>query len=285
MGAYCEGPYDRQLGLLAALLGRTDEAIRHFEAAVAQSRALRLRPHLARILLEYAGVLAPTDAGKAQALLDEARVLIEELQLVGLLAPTEALAARLTTHPPPRPAAPSFEAPPFELRCEGEYWTLVAGDTVLRLRDSRGLQILHRLISHPDQEFHATDLAIAGGDGVVDTGDSGALIDRDAREAYRRRVEDLEEELREARSFQDAARAARAEEELDFIAGELSRAVGLGGRDRRAGAAAERARVAVQKRVKEAIRKVEEGAPALGRHLTLTVRTGTFCAYHPSGRR
>jgi hypothetical protein len=283
MGAFCEGPFDRQLGLLAATLGRTGEAVRHFQAAATQARALNLRPHLARILFELAQALPPDEAAQARSLLGEARALAAELELTGLLPQIEAAAHRLSGAPARRPPA-AFEPPPFELSREGDYWSLTAGETVLRLKDSRGLQILHRLISHPDQEFHATDLAVAG-EGVADAGDAGEMLDHEARESYRRRVDDLQEELREAESFQDAGRAGRAREELDFIAGELSRAVGLGGRDRRAGAAAERARVAVQKRLKEAIRKVEEGAPALGRHLTLTVRTGTFCAYHPSGRR
>src|SRR5204863_9496179 len=107
---------------------------------------------------------------------------------------------------------------------------------------------------------------------------------REARDSYRDRLEDLKEELREAQEFGDSVRAGRAQEEIDFLASELSRAVGLGGRERKAGTAAERARVAVQKRLKDAIRKIEEGAPALGRHLAMTVQTGTFCCYRPGGR-
>ena len=53
-----------------------------------------------------------------------------------------------------------------------------------------------------------------------------------AKAAYRARVEDLREELEQARDWADHERAARAQEELDFIARELARAVGLGGRDR-----------------------------------------------------
>src|SRR4029453_1764035 len=117
-----------------------------------------------------------------------------------------------------------------------------------------------------------------------DTGDAGEHLDRDARDAYRARLEDLEEERREAEQFGDAARARRAQDEIDFLAAELARAVGLGGRARKAGAAAERARVAVQKRIREAIRKIGDELPPLGHHLTMTVQTGTFCAYRPGGR-
>jgi hypothetical protein len=61
--------------------------------------------------------------------------------------------------------------------------------------------------------------------------------------------------------------------------------MGLGGRERRAGSSAERARIVVQRRIREAIRKIAERDEGLGRHLDWTVRTGTFCAYEPEGRK
>ena len=110
------------------------------------------------------------------------------------------------------------------------------------------------------------------------------MLDEQAVQSYRRRLLELREELDEAEGFADAGRADRAREEIDFLTEELARAVGLGGRDRRAGAAAERARTAVQKRLRNAIRRIEEGLPELGRHLDQAIRTGTFCGYLPDGR-
>jgi hypothetical protein len=78
--------------------------------------------------------------------------------------------------------------------------------------------------------------------------------------------------------------AERARVELESLTRELSRAVGLGGRTRRAGSAAERARVTAQRRVREAIRRIGELDPDLARHLERTIRTGTFCAYEPNRR-
>lgn len=278
VGLFCEGPYDRQLGLLAALLGRNEEATRHFDAAVAICRRLGLRPHLARALFDHAEALAATgDHAAARPRMTEARALAGELALTGLVPRIDDLARRLDDQTP-------ATAPGFALRREGEYWTVAAGNDVVRLKDMRGLQILHRLLSHPDQEFHATDLAGAA-DGTRDAGDAGQMLDQAAREAYRVRVRDLDDTIREAEELGDALRAERARQEREFVARELARAIGLGGRDRRAASAAERARVAVQKRVRDAIKKIEEEAPALGRHLASTIRTGTFCAYHPTGRR
>jgi hypothetical protein len=66
---------------------------------------------------------------------------------------------------------------------------------------------------------------------------------------------------------------------------QLSSAVGLGGRARRAGSAVERARITVQRRVREAIKKIGDHEPELGRYLEWTIRTGTYCAYEPEGRK
>jgi len=60
-----------------------------------------------------------------------------------------------------------------------------------------------------------------------------------------RAFSELREEIEEAESFNDPERRARGRAELDFIAAELGRAVGLRGRDRPQGSDAERARVNV----------------------------------------
>ena len=97
-------------------------------------------------------------------------------------------------------------------------------------------------------------------------------------------VRALREDLAEAEEHNDLGRAERAREELDFIARELSRAVGLSGRARRTGTASERARVSVQRRVTAAIRKVAEHDQRLARYLKWAVRTGTHCCFYPHGR-
>ena len=73
-----------------------------------------------------------------------------------------------------------------------------------------------------------------------------------------------------------------AREELDVLTTELTRAFGLGGRERRAGKAAERARVNVQRRIKDAIGRIEKLNPAAARHLQWAVKTGMYCSYDPS---
>ena len=71
---------------------------------------------------------------------------------------------------------------------------------------------------------------------------------------------------------------------MQFLADELSAAVGLGDRDRAAGSPAERARVSITKAVKIALARIRANSPALARHLGATIHTGTFCCYTPDPR-
>jgi hypothetical protein len=66
-----------------------------------------------------------------------------------------------------------------------------------------------------------------------------------------------------------------------MLADELARAAGLGGRARKAGSDAERARLNVTRAVRTVVRKIEAGCPVLGRHLDRSVQTGLFSAYQP----
>jgi len=64
----------------------------------------------------------------------------------------------------------------------------------------------------------------------------------------------------------------------------LARAVGLRGRDRRASSPAERARLNVTRAIKAVIKRVSTRNPRLGRYLSTTIKTGTFCSYTPDVR-
>jgi hypothetical protein len=117
-----------------------------------------------------------------------------------------------------------------------------------------------------------------------DLGDAGTLLDSQAKAAYKARLDELQAELDEAEQFNDPARAAEAKEERDFLVSELARAVGLGGRDRRAASHAERARLNVTRAIRTAMANLARANPALGRHLSSTIRTGRYCSYTPDPR-
>jgi adenylate cyclase len=178
--------------------------------------------------------------------------------------------------------------------CEGDLWSLTYDDVVVRLKDSKGLRDIARLLATPGHEVAAVDLAAGAhpdsgraASTIADLGlaveaDAGEALDAQARAQYRSRFADLEEEISEAEANNDPERASRAREEREFLLAELGAAVGLGGRPRRLLDPAERARKAVTWRVHEAIGHIEKIHQALGTHLRRSVRTGSFCVYDPA---
>ncbi|MGZ6036244.1 MAG: hypothetical protein ACXWLG_12420, partial [Myxococcaceae bacterium] len=163
----------------------------------------------------------------------------------------------------------------------GEVWAVSHEGRTVRLKHSRALEILELLVRNPGREFHVLELGAPGG--VVDVGDAGEVLDPTAREAYRRRVSDLQEELREAESWADVGRSERLRAQLEFLQGALAEAVGLGQRSRRTAEASERARVNVQKRIRGVIRRIAEELPGLARHLDREIQTGLVVSYRKSG--
>jgi tetratricopeptide (TPR) repeat protein len=182
-------------------------------------------------------------------------------------------------------------------RREGDYWTVVFEARTVRMRDLKGMRYLVRLLTAPGREFHVLDLVAAeagrpgpGGSRPADPsshigfGDAGEVLDARAKEAYRRRLAEIDDDLAQAEASGDAERAAQADVERDFLVEELSRAVGLGGRSRRAGSASERARAGVTRAIRQAMARVGEHHPQLGEHLDRCVHTGTYCSYLPDPR-
>jgi hypothetical protein len=134
-----------------------------------------------------------------------------------------------------------------------------------------------RLLATPDREVHCLELIGAG----VEQGDTGEVVDAAARRAYEQRVRDLQQEVDDAAAHHDSARAERARAELDALVDHLVAALGLGGRSRRAGGAAERARSTVTQRIRASVRRIDAVHPRLSRHLRSSLRTGAYCCYAP----
>jgi len=293
------GPVSRYLGLLAATLRRRDDAATHFEAALAMAARMGSLLWMAETAYAFADMLLargdPGDAERAHALLASARETTSALGLTRLATKIEALTAS-AAGARPLVTTPSV-APPGEgvFRKEGEYWTIAYAGTVLRLKDVRGIAYLAQLLRYPGREFHAAELmALVDGPDperltsarpreaglrLAGRDDAGSLLDARARGAYKVRLDELRGELAELTTVHDAGRAAAVQEEMDLLTRELARALGLGGRARRAGSAAERARVNVTRAIKRTIAHIAENHPALGAHLARTVKTGTFCSY------
>jgi tetratricopeptide (TPR) repeat protein len=178
-------------------------------------------------------------------------------------------------------AAPSATTEAYVFRREGDYWSVVFEGLTVRVRDLKGMRYLAQLLAHPGREFHVLDLVAAETGQQVALGDAGEILDEGAKSAYRRRLAEIEDDIERARALGDAEREAQADAERDLLVRELAGAVGLGGRDRRAASASERARSGVTRAVRYGIARIGEQHAELGEHLGRTVRTGTYCAYVP----
>ena len=143
------------------------------------------------------------------------------------------------------------------------------------------MRLLAKLVDRPGEEIHVLALAADEGSGLAET-NAGEMIDEHARKTYRARLLDLDEQLRTIDAgARDTPRAARLTRERDALRAELARATGLGGRARHAGSATERARVNVQRRVRDAVARIGEVDAELGTFFERAISTGTFCCFRP----
>ncbi len=190
---------------------------------------------------------------------------------------------------------------------EGEFWTLAYGSLELRLKGTKGVRYLSLLLQSPGAQFRAFNLVqLADGPAAAapvaeneqraandrtfgqfgsirsDLGDAGELLDARSKAEYRRRLEELGVLLEKAKQVGNHERALAAEQEIDALTRELARAVGLGGRDRRASSGAERARLNVTRAIKSVIERIRIHHDELGRYLAQSIRTGLYCSYLPS---
>jgi len=303
-GEGCAGSVSRYLGMTAATAGRREEAAQHFEVAIEHNVRLGARPFVAHTQHEYAEMLLSTgevaDRDRARELIEEALGTARQLGMTALERKVVGVAARVGIAEPPivaPSAGRSGDGGANEFLREGEYWTVVYEGDAFRLRDSKGLGYVARLLAKPGRELHALDL-IGGGSGGAgprpsrqdaaalrpDAGDAGAVLDEEAKRAYRERLAEIDAEIDEAGAWGDPERSARAEEEREALLQQLAGAVGLGGRDRKAVSVAERARVNVTRAIRSALGRISEVSPALGKHLEATLRTGMFCSYTPDPR-
>jgi hypothetical protein len=267
IGAAIRGPLDRVLGSLAALEGDRHAAAAHFAAG--HDAAVEAGAVLVAAVVDH-------EAGKAlgdRTRLDRAANVWRRVDATKRLAQIDTRAGS----PARAQAAPDQRGNRFVRN--GDVWSITFGGETCALTDRKGLRDLARLLAEPGREIAAVDLMTRDGT-VIDAG-GGPIIDAGARDAYRARLVEIETELDQADAEGNRDRSAALASERDALIAELRGAYGLGGRPRHAGASAERARTAVRSRIHDAMQRIDVAHPLLGRHLTHSVRTGSYCVYQP----
>jgi hypothetical protein len=244
-GISIHGPISHWLGLLAAAAGDADTARTHFLNAMTQAHVLDARPWAEAARKAAAGLGGPPFASPAAT---------------------------------PVPAAGAV------FRRDGSTWTLRYEGRTVHLPHTKGLADLHRLLAQPHTEVAAVELLDPeGGEAVTADARMGGddLLDAEARARYRDHLVALDEQIDTAAALGDDARAAALDAERQALIDQLKAATGLGGRSRRLGDNAERARKSVTNRIRNTLKKIEAVHPALAAHLQITVATGAACAYRP----
>jgi tetratricopeptide (TPR) repeat protein len=282
-----EGPVLRVLALLDESLGDHASAERALRQALGGAAERGYRAWVAQLDYDLGRVLSAMQRKEeARAAFARAATLAAELGMTGLVARARVRAAEV--HPAstsvPRtiakiqsgPASP----PSFDLLRDGDVWKVTYGRYSASVRDTRGMQLLHRLVERAGVDLHVLTLVSDEGTPLVEP-DAGATVDVRALREYRQRLRDLQGELEEAERNADLGRVEILCKEREALEGELRRNVGLGGRTRATGSVSERARVNVQRRLKDALARIEEAQPEIARYLEKAVRTGTYCSFRP----
>lgn len=259
-------------------------------SAAALARVGRLdeaRADLARFHDEHRAKIAfggPVAAGEAMAwLMTNSPFRLPEhpaalRDALALIEPSDgALAPPAATPPSAVSAAPRPEA--ACLARSGEGWIVEFAGRRAALPDLKGLHDIRRLLERPGDEIHCIDLS----ERAETTYGADAALDDRARAAVKQRIRALQDDLAEAEDRGDPDGVERARTELERLFAALSQALGLGGRGRRLGDLAERARTTVTWRIRYALRKLKVAHPPLAQHLASTLITGTFCSYRPDG--
>ncbi|MFT3852479.1 MAG: hypothetical protein QM733_07070 [Ilumatobacteraceae bacterium] len=269
----CLGSVRHVLGAAALTAGDLDAAVAHFDAARLADVRFGHRPAQAVATAELAAALgargSPGDAERAAALWQEAIADADRFGMTGRAASWRAVAAAASTD--------------ADVRChrDGHLWTVGLGERSVVVTHAVGMDYLAELIANAGVEIPAVELA--SNHTVTGRGDGPQVVlDDAAKAAYRRRVDELRAEVDDAEACHDLARAERARTELEVLLDELRRAVGLGGRSRRFGDDAERARVSVRKAITRALAAVRSADAALGADLAARVVTGTRCVFTAS---
>ena len=198
--------------------------------------------------------------------------LIDGLVMAGLAYSRAETAGR-----PVQPAALPPAASANVFKKENNLWKLSFGGSSVQLPEVKGFYDLVQLLERPGKETHSAELmGRETGKAEPDT-----VLDDRARRSYEKRIRDLQEELREAEEMNNLGLSEKLNAELDQLTEHLAKALGIGKRSRKLNDPSERARAAVTWRIRSAIRKIDAAHPVLGKHLSKSVRTGTFCSYEP----
>ena len=181
----------------------------------------------------------------------------------------------------PLTAQPSFEKLRSIFKKEQAIWHFEFDGLEVTMPDLKGFHDISALLATPEKDIHCTELM--GSEGSMD--ENNFVIDGQARLAYKKHINELQQDIEEAEENNDIGKKEVLQKELDQMIDHLSKNLGLGKRPRKMKSPTERARAAVTLRIRSAVKRLTEHHPSLGKYLTNSIRTGVFCSYSPETPR
>ena len=187
-------------------------------------------------------------------------------------------------------------------QASGGLWEVAFhGDRRVGLKKLKGMVLIRTLLASPgvpidasmlvsdsgaaptgkDQENRISNAIYEGEIATTTPWDGTPTFDDRALREIRARLKELSKERQAAQESGDEEEEARVDEEYARIERQLKLDVGLGGRTRRMGSEAEKARHAASRRYSTALAYLKKQLPDLAEHLTKCVRPGVTFVYQP----
>lgn len=158
----------------------------------------------------------------------------------------------------------------------GELWEMKYAKESIVLKDCKGFHDIVKLLAEPERQLHCSELM-----GTVLEAEGTAIIDNQALGDYKNRIKALQADISDAEEMGQVLKADGLREEYEMLLEHVSKAMGMSNKVRKTGSSLEKARSAVTWRIRSAIKRIEKVHPQLAKHLSNSIKTGTFCSYVP----
>ncbi len=186
---------------------------------------------------------------------------------------------------------------------EGNYWNITFNQKPVMVNNTKGIRYIEYLIRNKGKEVHVSELFYAinptdathsneslsdmseeqlveEGFSLGGLGNSFELTDEKTIAALKLYIEQLDDQIEEAKEYGEIEKKEQLEAKKDHIVARLRADTGLGGKSRQSNSAIERTRKSVEKRIHTDIKKLQKDFPEFADHLQ-AIKTGTYCQYKP----
>jgi len=183
----------------------------------------------------------------------------------------------------------------------GDFWTIIFQDEVLPLvKHNKRMLYLYELLKSPKKKISALELCqIVNKTTQQDTRpetpkndaskskkamsyeESFAVLDKESIKNYEKNLNQLDASLETAKKNNDLAEQERLQGERDTVIGQLKANTGIGGKLRKFGGDAKKAKDTVSKAISRAKNDIKHHNEKLFQHLENSVRLSNDCSYNP----